>query len=459
MGRPSRQDDDISADEDNVVNGDLFADNGYGVDSDPDGDIFTVSAVDGNASNVGVQINTISSVPVTINGDGSFTYDPTGVLDYLSEGDTVADSLSYEITDGLLGSNIASVNITVDGVNDAPEASIDNIVTDGAIQLTLYDFPFDFLGTHSDIDENDTHDVTIDWGDGLPDNTFTGLNPIPSSQVNALHTYAIPGLFDLSFTADDGRSVNNTAVATVKVAVGNRGDCNGDAVIDAGDLPAWVLEFFDGDDNLDWLAAVNTPLAGSVFAGNPMGCDTNANTDIDVPDLVCTIKKVLTGEGAACSVVAAAAGEQQATLTLPRADQRASGTIVEAPIALQSNGHEIAAAVFSIDLTGLVFDPSDGDGDGVPDALAVRAEDMQVVTNYNPSDDGGELDVAVFSMQLNALPDGELVTVALQVTDESPGASFSAETTPLHWAVWTAVPCPSTQPRRLFRSLTSTCPI
>ncbi len=422
---PVAYDDDISADEDNGATGSVFADNGNGADYDPDGDPFTVSAVDGIGANVGVQSNTFGfNVPFTLNSDGSFSYIPGSLLDYLSEGETANDSFSYEITDGLLGGGPAAVNVTVDGVNDTPSATIDNLPQDGAIQLTPGEL-FAFSGTHSDVDQSDLHDVTVFWGDSEPDYTSTGLNPLPSNNVSTDHTYAAPGLYDLTFTATDNRTLNNTATDTEKVAVGSRGDCNGDTTIDAGDLPAWVLEFFDSDDNADWLQTVLTPIAGQ-FPGNPIGCDTNANTNIDVPDLVCTIKKVLVGAGEACTVSAASVGGQ-ARLTLPDTVSGATGETVQVPVTLESGGNDIAAAVFSIDLAGMSFDAADGNGDGLPDALALAGDNAQAVVHYDARDEGGELDMAIYTMDLTALADGEILTISLQVNGDVPSAAFSAE--------------------------------
>ena len=50
---------------------------------------------------------------LTLNGNGSFTYAPGA--NYFG-----ADSFTYKVNDGTLDSNVATVNITVTPVNDAP---------------------------------------------------------------------------------------------------------------------------------------------------------------------------------------------------------------------------------------------------------------------------------------------------------------------------------------------------
>ena len=88
-------------------------------DSDVDGDVLTVTATDA-VSDLGAG--------VTLNPDGTISYDPTGVLDYLAEGETVTDSFTYTVSDGDL-TDTATVSFTVNGLNDAPVAMDDAVGT------------------------------------------------------------------------------------------------------------------------------------------------------------------------------------------------------------------------------------------------------------------------------------------------------------------------------------------
>ncbi|MFN9640532.1 MAG: tandem-95 repeat protein [Pirellula sp.] len=66
---------------------------------------------------------------VVLNADGSFSYDPRSTvrLQELRAGETIVDSFTYTIGDELGGtSNVASVAISVTGVNDAPVAVNDS---------------------------------------------------------------------------------------------------------------------------------------------------------------------------------------------------------------------------------------------------------------------------------------------------------------------------------------------
>lgn len=114
---PVAADDAVSTDEDTVLNGDLFADNGNGADSDADSP-FTVSAVNGNASDVGASLTLASGALLQVGSDGTFSYDPNGQFDFLPGGQR-QDTFSYEISDGT-STDSATATVTITGVNDAP---------------------------------------------------------------------------------------------------------------------------------------------------------------------------------------------------------------------------------------------------------------------------------------------------------------------------------------------------
>ena len=91
-------------------------------DTDVEGDSLTVARVNGLAANVGTPVTLASGAIVTLNSDGSFTYDPNGSFEDLDTGETDTDSFTYRASDGDLESNAATVTITINGVNDAPVA-------------------------------------------------------------------------------------------------------------------------------------------------------------------------------------------------------------------------------------------------------------------------------------------------------------------------------------------------
>ncbi|WP_063297037.1 Ig-like domain-containing protein [Pseudovibrio sp. Ad37] len=69
---------------------------------------------------------------VTVNDDGTFSYDPNGQFEYLAVGETATDSFTYTVTDATGESSTETVTITITGQNDAPvAAAVEATVSEG----------------------------------------------------------------------------------------------------------------------------------------------------------------------------------------------------------------------------------------------------------------------------------------------------------------------------------------
>ena len=123
---PTAQADTFTTNEDNAIGGNLFADNGNGVDADPDGALLTVTAVNGDANNVMIAVTLASGALIAVNRDGRFTYDPNGAFDSLADGETATDSFTYTITDADGNTDTATVTLTITGLEDGV------VITDGS---------------------------------------------------------------------------------------------------------------------------------------------------------------------------------------------------------------------------------------------------------------------------------------------------------------------------------------
>ena len=64
-----------------MLTGNLFASNGSGADSDPDGPPLAVSAVNGSAGSVDTTITLASGASLTVESDGDFIYNPSNAFD------------------------------------------------------------------------------------------------------------------------------------------------------------------------------------------------------------------------------------------------------------------------------------------------------------------------------------------------------------------------------------------
>ncbi|TWA79619.1 hemolysin type calcium-binding protein [Azospirillum brasilense] len=90
-------------------------------DTDPDaGDRLTVSAVNGDAANVGQAITLAGGGRLTLNADGGYSFDPAGGYGTLLFGQTRQETVSYTVTDQAGATSTATLTITVRGVNTAP---------------------------------------------------------------------------------------------------------------------------------------------------------------------------------------------------------------------------------------------------------------------------------------------------------------------------------------------------
>ncbi len=106
--------------------GPIAEDDFYSVDEDS---LLTVNPIGILLNDTNTQSDTFLAIihtdvgfgMLTLNPDGSFTYDP----DTNFAGD---DSFTYKANDGNLDSNIATVNIFVNPINDAPVASGDSYI-------------------------------------------------------------------------------------------------------------------------------------------------------------------------------------------------------------------------------------------------------------------------------------------------------------------------------------------
>ncbi|MBS1304085.1 Ig-like domain-containing protein, partial [Loktanella sp. SALINAS62] len=90
-------------------------DNVLANDTDPDtSDVLTVGTVNGDAANVGAPVTGDNGGLVTINPDGTATFDPNGEFDDLAEGETRETTVTYTADDGNGGtSDPVTVTVTV----------------------------------------------------------------------------------------------------------------------------------------------------------------------------------------------------------------------------------------------------------------------------------------------------------------------------------------------------------
>ncbi|CUJ88738.1 Hemolysin, chromosomal [Shimia thalassica] len=200
-------------------------------DSDPDDEPVTVT---------GVSATSALGAAITLNTDGTITYDPSGValIQALDEADREEDSFTYTISDGFGGTDTATVSLRVNGVDDVP-------VLTGAIDpLSAFveeDFAFQVpRDLFTDLSGGSiTYDIQMADGSDLPDwLVFDESSRTMSFEANA--PLDARGAFDMRVT---GTEVD-----------GQASDTDFTLTLVGGEL----FEGTDGDDALSGFAGPDT---------------------------------------------------------------------------------------------------------------------------------------------------------------------------------------------------------
>jgi VCBS repeat-containing protein len=173
-----------------------------GNDSDIDAsDVLTISSFDAVSA---------QGAAVSLNGDGTFHYDPTAAaaLQALGVGESVVDTFSYTISDGNGGFDTATVSISVAGRNDGPVAGDNSAVRNEDTQVSLS--LASLLGNDTDVD-----------GDALSvagvSNAVGGTVSIVGGNVVFTPNANFNGAAAFDYTVSDGHG--GTDIGTVNVTV------------------------------------------------------------------------------------------------------------------------------------------------------------------------------------------------------------------------------------------------
>ncbi|MGZ8810217.1 MAG: Ig-like domain-containing protein, partial [Thermoanaerobaculia bacterium] len=157
--------------------------------------------IDGGALTV-VLVAPPSNGTAGLNPDGSFTYTPNANF-------TGTDTFTYTANDGTVDSNIATVTITINPVNDPPVAINDAYTTAEDTPLTLA--APGVLANDTDPDGNPLTVTLV----GAPSNGAITLNPngsftyTPNANYNGTDTF--------TYKANDGTVDSNVATVTIAI--------------------------------------------------------------------------------------------------------------------------------------------------------------------------------------------------------------------------------------------------
>src|SRR6056297_3921783 len=228
---PTAVNDTDSTDEDTAINRNA----GNGVidpnDTDPDTtDVLTVDQVEGAGGNVGNAVSGDNGGQFTINGDGSYSFDPNGAFEDLAVGDSRTTTVTYRVSDGEGGTDTATLTVTVTGENDAPTAVNDTDSTDEdtAINRNAGNGVID----PNDTDPDTTDVLTVDQVEGAGGNVGNAVSGDNGGQftINGDGSYSFDpnGAFEdlavgesrtttVTYRVSDGEGGTDTATLTVTV--------------------------------------------------------------------------------------------------------------------------------------------------------------------------------------------------------------------------------------------------
>jgi VCBS repeat-containing protein len=186
---PVAVDDSYSTNEDTVLN--VAAPGVLGSDTDADGDALHAVLVDGPAHG-----------SLTLNADGSFSYSPATTYNG-------GDSFTYQANDGTADSNVATVTITVNPVNDAPVAEDDSYSTDEDTVLNVA--APGVLTSDIDVEGDTLHAVLVDSPahGSLTLSADGSLSYSPATNYNGSDSF--------TYQANDGTADSDVATVTIMV--------------------------------------------------------------------------------------------------------------------------------------------------------------------------------------------------------------------------------------------------
>jgi VCBS repeat-containing protein len=269
---PDARDDSVSASENGpAATGDLFADNGDGADSDVDGDSFFVQRVNGLVANVGTQITLASGALLTVNSDGSYSYDANGAFEHLGVGETGTDSFIYRVSDGAGGFDDATVTVAIGGANDLPDARDDSVsASEDGPAATGDLFADNGDGADSDVDGDS---FFVQRVNGLVANVGTQITLASGALLTVYsdgsYSYDANGAFEHLGVGETG---TDSFVYRVSDGAGGFDDATVTVAIDgANDAPI---------ANDDFISVVeNAVVSGSALADNGAGADVDPDAN------------------------------------------------------------------------------------------------------------------------------------------------------------------------------------
>ncbi|WP_415920388.1 Ig-like domain-containing protein [Tateyamaria sp. SN6-1] len=386
---PVTVDDTATTDEDTPVTIDPLAN-----DSDPDGDPLE-----------------ISGTPVAENG--TVTVNPDGTIEYTpDENFNGTDTITYIATDPDGNETEGTITVTVDPVNDAPDAVDDSDTTDEDVAITV-----DLLANDTDVDGDDltvTEATLADPSTGtLDDNGDGTVTFTPAPNFN--------GPVEINYTISDGNGGTDSAIHTINVAP--QGDAPvtvDDTATTDEDTPVTIDPLAnDSDPDGDPLEISGTPVAenGTVTV-NPDGTiEYTPNENFNGTDTITYIAEDPEGNQTEGTITVTVDPVNDA----PDAVNDVAETDEETPVTIDVLDNDTDVDGDDLTITAASVPSEQGTVDIVNNELVFTpAEDFfgEATISYSIEDGNGGTDVAEVTVTVNNVNDDPIAVDDIAETDE-----------------------------------------
>lgn len=182
-------------------------------DSDPNGDTLSIASVMSGSYGF-----------ASANTDGTIDFTPS-MVDDLDDGDTRTATISYTISDGNGGQDMAQVTITITGVNDAPDVQNDSVSLQREMGLSI-------LVSSLVVNDSDPDDpiapssITVTAGTNGSPSIVVNDNGTPSDPTDDIYSVLFtpdPGVGVATFTYNltDDNGASDSVAATVTITITN----------------------------------------------------------------------------------------------------------------------------------------------------------------------------------------------------------------------------------------------
>jgi hypothetical protein len=377
---PVAADDTAATAEDNPVDINVLAN-----DEDVDGDALSVS-------------DFVQPIYGTVddNGNGTLTYTP--YLNYFG-----SDSFSYTLSDGAGGTDDATVNITINPINDAPVAKNQSpeLDEDETISIVL---------SVTDVENDDlTYEIT-----GPSQGTLSGTAPnisyTPDADFNGTDMF--------TYTASDDSLTSNTATVTLIIFAVNDAPVAEAQTVDLDeDVPQPVVLSATDVDGDDVTYQITVQPAHGIISGSPPNLTYTPEADFNGPDsfeFIANDGKVDSAKALISITVNPVNDAPVATDDSAVTDEDNSKLINVLANDQDADGDTLSVTDFTPPAKGTIEDHGDGSFTYTPD-LNYHGNDS---FTYTASDGEGESDIATVNITINSINDAPVAEGQAVALDE-----------------------------------------